>query len=152
MQGINTVVLVGRLAADPILRKTQSNKSVTSFTVAVDRRTGQGNEQTADFINCTTWNQVADNVAKYLRKGSLVALEGRLQQNKFTDKQGNNRSSYEVVCDNVRFLDTKSSQTSNTEPSSNYESNLSYEPDPVYPDEDLSDIEGLDIPTDDLPF
>ena len=76
---INRVILVGRLTKDPILRKTQSGASVTSFTVACDRRIKAEGQPTADFINCVCWNKVADNTAQYTHKGSLVGVEGRIQ-------------------------------------------------------------------------
>ena len=110
MQGINRVILTGRMTADPVLRKTNTDKSVASFTVAVDRRSGQGGNQTADFINCVVWNAAAENVARYMRKGSLVAVDGRIQTRKYQDNQGNNRTAFEVVCDNVVFLETRNSQ------------------------------------------
>ena len=105
---INRVVLVGRLTKDPVLRKTQSGASVTSFTVACDRRSKQEGQPTADFINCVAWNKVADNTSKYTHKGSLVGVEGRIQTRTFDDKDGKKVFITEVLVESVQFLDTKS--------------------------------------------
>ncbi len=148
MTGINRVVLVGRLTADPILRKTASNLPVASFTVAIDRRVGQGKEPAADFINCVVWNKSAENTAQYTHKGSLVGVEGRIQSRKYVDKQGNNRYTTEVVCDTVQFLEPKGSSQgrSSAQP---IEEAPSYTPDDNNTPEDIPSI---DISTDDLPF
>ena len=152
MQGINRVILVGRLTADPVLRKTSTDRSVASFTLALDRRGGQGSDQTADFINCVVWSAAADNVARYTHKGSLVGIEGRIQTRKYQDKQGNNRTAFEVVCDNVQFLESKNSQSSSnySNNTSNYNTSPAPQAEPTYPEDDFGG--GLDISTDDLPF
>lgn len=107
---INRVVLVGRLTRDPQSRKTPNGKSVTSFTVACDRR-GQKVEgqPTADFINCVSWNKVADVVAQYTHKGSLVGVEGRIQTRNYDDQSGNKVFITEVLADSVQFLEPKGS-------------------------------------------
>lgn len=105
---INRVILVGRLTKDPILRKTGTGASVTSFTVACDRRSKQEGQPTADFINCVAWNKVADNTAKYTHKGSLIGVEGRMQTRTFDDKAGKKVFITEVLVESVQFLDTKS--------------------------------------------
>ena len=78
---INRVVLVGRLTRDVEVRKTGSNLSVATFTVACDRRFSKGQEgqQSADFISCVAWRQTADLLAQYAKKGTLVGVEGRIQ-------------------------------------------------------------------------
>lgn len=107
---MNVICLLGRLTADPEERVTTNGTAVTSFTVAVDRRyTPQGQERKADFINCVAWRQTAEFVAKYFRKGQRIALNGSLQARQFTDKDGNRRTAYEVVVDNVYFAESKSS-------------------------------------------
>lgn len=111
---INRVILVGRLTKDPILRKTQSGASVTSFTVACDRRSKQEGQPTADFINCVAWNKVADNTAKYTHKGSLIGVEGRMQTRTFDDKDGKKVFITEVLVESVQFLDTKSNAQTQT--------------------------------------
>ncbi len=107
----NKVVLIGRLTKDPELRYTSTNNlPVVSFTLAVNRPYSvQGNDRNADFINCTAWRKQAENIHKYVTKGSLVAVEGKLQTRDYMDEKINARRYItEVVCDSVVFLDTKS--------------------------------------------
>jgi single-strand DNA-binding protein len=104
---LNQVVLIGRLTRDPELRYTAgSGIPVASFSLAVDRPfTNQQGERETDFINIVTWRKQAENVANYLKKGSLAAVAGRLQIRSYDDSQGVKRKVAEVVADNVRFLD-----------------------------------------------
>lgn len=104
---INKVILVGRLTRDPQSRKTQNGKSVTSFTVACDRKTKVEGQPSADFINCVAWNKLADNVAQYTHKGSLVGVEGRIQTRSYDDQGGNKVFVTEVLADGVQFLEPK---------------------------------------------
>lgn len=105
---INRVVLVGRLTRDPEMKYTQSGIAVTRFTLACDRPfTGQDGKREADFIDCTVWRKQAENVAQYLKKGSLAGVEGRLQISSYEDKDGQRRYRAEVVADSVRFLESK---------------------------------------------
>ena len=104
---LNRIVLVGRLTKDPELRKTQNDISVTQFTLAVNRNFKSQDEQEADFINVVTWRNQADNVAKYVSKGSLVGLDGRIQTRNYENKEGQRVFVTEVVADSVQFLDTK---------------------------------------------
>lgn len=122
---LNKVILIGRLTKDPELRYTNTNIPVVSFTLAVNRpfqsQNNQGNDagSNADFINCTAWRNQAENVSKYMNKGSLVAVEGRLQTRDYMDEKNNvRRYVTEVVCETVTFLETKS-QRDNFNPSSN---------------------------------
>lgn len=103
----NLVVLTGRLTADPELKTTQSGISVTSFSIAVDRRYRAGEERQTDFINVVAWRQSAEFVAKYFKKGNMIGIEGSIQTRKYTDKNGNNRTAFEVVANNVQFVETK---------------------------------------------
>lgn len=107
---INKVVLVGRLTKDPVLRKTQSGTSITSFTVACDRRVKTEGQPTADFINTVAWNKLADIVAQYTHKGSLVGVEGRMQTRSYDDQTGKRVYVTEVIADSVQFLESKKSQ------------------------------------------
>ena len=106
---LNHIVIMGRLTRDPELRTTQSGVSVTSFTVAVDRDFGgrDGSEKQTDFIDCVAWRQTADFVSKYFTKGRMAVVSGRLQSRKWQDRGGNNRTSWEVVADNVYFGDSR---------------------------------------------
>jgi single-strand DNA-binding protein len=110
----NLVVLSGRLTADPELKYTQSNIPVCSFTIAVDRRYKQGEEKQADFINITAWRQTAEIVSKYFSKGSTIGIEGSIQTRKYQDKEtGKNRTAFEVIANNVQFVDSKRSEGNN---------------------------------------
>lgn len=105
---LNNVVIMGRLTRDPELRRTQSGTAVTSFTMAVDRDfKSQSGEKETDFIDVVAWRNTGEFAAKYLAKGRMVAVEGRIQVRDWQDKDGNRRKSVEVVADNVYFADSK---------------------------------------------
>lgn len=106
---LNHITLMGRLTRDPELRKTTTNKSVASFCLAVDRdiKAKDNNERETDFIDIVAWNKTGEFVAQYCAKGSLVAVDGRLQLRDWTDKEGNKRRSAEVVANNVYFAESK---------------------------------------------
>ena len=105
---LNSVCLMGRLTADPELKSTQSGVSVCSFRIAVDRTyTPKGQEKQTDFINIVTWRSVAEFAARYFHKGQLVAVQGSIQTGQYTDKDGNKRTSFYVVADNVFFAEKK---------------------------------------------
>lgn len=103
----NLVVLTGRLTADPELKTTQSGISVTSFSVAVNRPYRTGEEQQTDFINVVAWRKTAEFIAKYFKKGNMIGVEGSIQTRKYTDKNGNNRTAFEVVVNNAQFVESK---------------------------------------------
>lgn len=107
---MNIAVLMGRLTKTPELKTTPSGVSVTSFSVAVDR--GYGDNKQTDFINCVAWRQTAEFVSKYFTQGSRIAIEGSIQTRKYQDRDGNNRTVFEVLANNVHFVDTKSAKTS----------------------------------------
>ena len=114
---LNRVVLIGRLTRDPELRYTSTNGiAVATFTLAVDRRFTQGQQREADFIHIVTWRAQAENCAKYLGKGSLVAVEGRLQIRSYEDRDGQRRTAAEVVADSVQFLDRREKRSSDDVP------------------------------------
>jgi len=110
---LNKVILVGRLTRDPDLRyTTNGGVAVTRFTVAVNRKfTNQQGEREADFINIVTWRNLAENCGNYLRKGSLVAVEGRIQTRSYENQEGRTVYVTEVVADDVRFLSTGTSRS-----------------------------------------
>ena len=108
---MNKALLVGRITTKPELRTTSSGIPFTRFSVAINRPFNSNNGQReADFINILVWRKQAENVCNFLDKGSQVAIEGRIQTGNYTDKDGNNRTSFEVVADNVQFLDSRSSR------------------------------------------
>ena len=106
---LNHIVIMGRLTRDPELRYTQSQTPDASFTVAVDRDFGgrDGGEKQTDFIDCSAWRQTGEFVSKYFRKGSMIVVSGRLQSRKWQDRDGNNRTSWEVSADNVYFGESR---------------------------------------------
>ena len=103
---VNRVVLIGRLTRDPELRTTNSGKNVVDFSIAVQKRIKPADgSPDADFFRIKAWGQTADYVNSYITKGRLVAVDGRLETRKWTDQNGTNRESVEVVADNVNGLD-----------------------------------------------
>ena len=137
---INRVILVGRLTKDPEYRQTPNGVSVATFTLAVNRSfTNSQGEREADFINVVVFRKQADNVSKYLSKGSLAGVDGRIQSRNYENKEGQRVFVTEVVADNVQFLEPKNNNQSpqqgqapaNNNPFSN---------------------NNADIDTDDLPF
>ena len=104
---LNHIVLMGRLTRDVELRYTQSQIPVASMRIAVDRDFGRGDERQTDFIDVVAWRQTAEFVNKYFHKGSMIVVSGRLQMRDWTDRDGNKRTSAEVVADNVYFGDSK---------------------------------------------
>lgn len=107
---LNRVILIGRLTRDPELRYTPTGVAVTQFTVAVDRPfSNNQNEREADFIPVVTWRQLAETCANYLRKGRLVAVEGRIQVRNYENNEGKRVYVTEVIADNVRFLESAKS-------------------------------------------
>ena len=110
---INRVVMVGRMNRDPELRRTGSGAAVTSFTLALNRNYNSADGQQADYISCVVWNKVAENVAQYCSKGSLVGVEGRLRSRTYDNAQGQRVYVTEVVCDSVQFLETRAQRERN---------------------------------------
>lgn len=106
---MNLCAFKGWLVADPELRQTASNISVTKFTVAVDRITGKDGEKQADFIRCTAWRATAEFVSKYFVKGQEICFRGQLRNNDYTDGNGVKHYSYDVMVDNVEFCGKKNS-------------------------------------------
>lgn len=105
---LNTIVLMGRLVADPELRTTNNGVSVTSFRIAVDRNfTRQGEEKQTDFFDIVAWRNTAEFVSRYMSRGQLIAVQGSMQSRRWQDKDGNNRISWEVQADNVYFAESK---------------------------------------------
>ena len=124
---LNHIVIMGRLTRDPELRTTQAGVSVTSFSVAVDRDFGgrDGGERQTDFIDCVAWRQTGEFVSRYFHKGSMIVVSGRLQSRKWQDREGNNRTNWEIQADNVYFGESRNSSGSYSRDDNGY-SNSSY--------------------------
>ncbi len=158
---INKVILVGRLTKEVELRKTSSNTSVCSFTLACNRRfQSQQGGPTADFINCIAWRQSADFLARYATKGAIVGVEGRISTRSYDNQQGQKVYVTEVTCDSVQLIGS-SNRNSTGEPAS-YGNNSGVSNQTFTPsassgyvgsmDDDFSNTPSLDISSDDLPF
>lgn len=112
---MNKAILIGRLTKDPELRYTNSNRAVCQFTVAIDRPfTNQSTGQReADFINVVAWDKTGENVGKYMTKGRLIAVEGRIQTRNYDNNEGKKVYVTEVVASNVQFLESKGASQNN---------------------------------------
>ena len=122
---MNRVTLVGRITKDPELRTSPSNVSFVAFTIAVNRIGTNGNgEREADFINCIAFNKQAENLAHFIKKGSLIGVEGKLQTRRYQAADGSNRVATEVICDMVHFLEPRGTSTTQ----GGYNDYSSYEP------------------------
>ena len=150
---INRTVLVGRLTKDPEVRYTSSNIAYARFTIAVNRTFAtQSGEREADFIQCIAWRRQAENLARFVRKGSLVGVEGRIQTGSYDDKDGIRKYTTDVVCDSVQFLEPKNQQDqqeSQYVPRDPRERNNTYQERPV---ERKQSTPSIDVSEDDLPF
>ena len=117
---LNHITIMGRLTRDPELRRTGSGVAVTSFTLAVDRRFSKDKPQTADFIPCVAWDKLAEIIGNNLAKGRRVGIEGRLQTRTYEAKDGSKKSAFDVMIEEMEFLDAKKegqSQPSQQKPS-----------------------------------
>ncbi|MGA9172965.1 MAG: single-stranded DNA-binding protein [Thermoactinomyces sp.] len=153
---INRVILVGRLTRDPELRYTPSGVAVTRFSIAVNRNyTNQNGEREADFINIVTWRGLAENCANYLKKGSLVGVDGRLQTGKYENQEGRTVYTTDVVADDVRFLEPKNRSESSASGfgGSSFGGGSTYNKSNKPMDDPFADDgQPIDISDDDLPF
>ncbi|MFG6146785.1 single-stranded DNA-binding protein [Halobacillus sp. B23F22_1] len=160
---LNRVVLVGRLTRDPDLRYTPNGVAVANFTIAVNRpfSNNQG-DRDADFINCVVWRRAAENLANFMKKGSLVGVDGRLQSRSFDNQEGKRVFVTEVVADSVQFLDTKggSSQGQGGGGQQGFQPNQNQQPNNFNTNNNNNNNEDpfadkgepIDISDDDLPF
>ncbi len=142
---LNVVVLTGRLTADPELKTTNNGTSVCSFSIAVDRRYRSGEDRQTDFINIVAWRASAEFVSKYFKKGQMIAIEGSIQTRRYQDKDGKNRTAFEVVASNVQFADfaRRDDDTTGSAPAAS----------PVsFSNADAGDFTSIDDVDDDLPF
>ena len=141
---VNRVVLVGRLAKDPELRKTNSDVSFATFTLAVDNRMrdADGNRGTI-FIDCRVFRDQAESLVKNTRKGSKIAVDGSLNQRNFERRDGTKGKAIEVIVDSVTFLDPNP----NKEVTAIEESKFEDIPAPA-----SNNLDPIDLPDDDLPF
>src|SRR5699024_4941136 len=163
---MNRVVLVGRLTRDPDLRYTPNGVAVANFTIACNRpfRNQQG-EQEADFINCVVWRRAAENLANYMKKGSLIGVDGRLQSRSYEGQDGKMVYVTEVVADNIQFLESRGSSEPRPQGQPNFNNNQQsqHQGQPQRENQNQNQSQGqmdpfandgepIDISDDDLPF
>lgn len=145
---LNVVVIMGRLTDNPELKTTNSGVEVTSFSVAVERRYVSGGERQTDFINVVAWRQQAKFVCNYFRKGQMIAVNGTLQQRSYTDRDGNKRTVYEVVADNISFCGSKAESAGD----SSYSAPAAKEAPASFSNIDAGDFEEIAVDDGDYPF
>ena len=139
---VNRVVLAGRLVKDPELRKTNSDISFATFTLAVDNRVKEADGTRGTlFIDCRVFRDQAENLVKFTRKGSMIAVDGSLNQRNFVRQDGTKGKSVEVVVDQVTFLEPKKDTPAETPKF-----------DDVPAQSNGSNLDAIDLPDDDLPF
>lgn len=145
---LNKIFLMGRLTKNPELRNTQAGVPVASFSLAVDRdfKDKQSGERITDFIDIVAWRQTAEFVSRYLTKGRMAVVEGRLQMRDWTDKDGKKRTSAEVVAEHVYFCDSKRDAKGGAE------SGGAYAPPPAEPGSGGAEFAELTDDDGELPF
>lgn len=147
---INSIVLMGRITKDIDLKQVSSGISVCKFSIAVERRFKDklSGEKITDFIDCQAWRGTADFIARYFGRGDMIAVEGTLNQNNWTDNSGNKRYSYIVVVDQAHFCGSKndSAQSGTAQPDS-------AQPAPAQPDTSIEQFAAaVEVTSQDVPF
>ena len=118
---MNKVILIGRLTRDPELRRSNTGMAICSFSVAVNRGfAGQNNEPQTDFINCVCFDKQAENLSRYMTKGRLISVDGRIQSRSYDNQEGKRVYVTEVVATNIQYLESKSATQGTT---NNYNNN-----------------------------
>lgn len=152
---LNTITIQGRITRDPELRKTMNGKSITNITLACERefKDANGNKET-DFIEVIAWGVSAEYATKYLRKGDMAIATGRLQIDKYQDKNGNNREKAKINASNVYGMGRRETNTTYNGQTNAYAGQTNYQPyqeQPAYEPE-YGEYDQLDIPAEELPF
>ncbi len=146
---LNKVILIGRTTKEVELRRTSNGTAVATFTLAVDNRfVLKDGKSSTDFISCVAWANTAETMEKYVRKGALIAVEGRIQTRNYDNKDGNKVYITEVVVENMRMLESRGNDRSNNNLDS-YEPTTGYRD--TYTEVESPEIE-YNISDDDLPF
>ena len=106
---MNKIIITGRLSKDPVIRYTtgENKTAVASFSIAVDRRIKREGGPDADFFDCTAWGKTAEFMEKYWKKGMKAAISGRIENESWTDKEGNKRISTKIIVDEIEFCEKK---------------------------------------------
>lgn len=149
---LNCTTLIGRLCTDVELKTTNSGKSVATFRIAVDRAfVKQGEQRQADFITIVAWGNQALFVSRYFSKGSMIAIQGRIQTRNFEDGNGNKRTAFEVVATEISFCGGKNENSSTQNENSSTDTSTDKSTAPGYSTALPSDFEEI-VDDDDLPF
>ncbi len=148
---MNKVIISGNLTRDPEIRYTQSGKAMARIGIAVSRRfskNADANQPTADFFNVTAWEKTAEFCGNYLKKGSRVIIEGRLQTYNYEGKDGSKRSGIDIQVENIEFGNNRAAEGENSAGASNYKNNSRND----YNDDFNRDFSGSDVADEDVPF
>ena len=113
---MNKVILCGRLTAKPELRYTENNTPYVRFSLAVNRPRIKDKQPETDFINCIAWHKTAETIDKYFDKGNRILVSGRIQVNNYTDKDGNKKTTNDIVIEDFNFLDKKEVKQEDEDP------------------------------------
>lgn len=104
---LNNITIMGRLTKDVELRTTQNETAVATFTIACERDYGEKDKKLTDFVECVAWRRTAEFASKYLTKGMMVIVNGRLQSRKWEDRDGNKRVNWEILVEDIYFAERK---------------------------------------------
>ena len=150
---LNSVIMMGRLTAEPELRHTASNIPVTSFTIAVDRSFAKaGTERQTDFFDVVAWNKQAEFVSRYFHKGQLVAVQGRMETRSYEDKNGVKRKAYEIVAESLHFAESKRDSQNNAGGTPAPRFDETSQMPPAFSNSGAGDFAEISGDDDDLPF
>lgn len=151
---MNKVFLMGRLTADPEMRQTPAGVTVTSFTIAVDRRFSKDGQRQTDFIRCTAWRQQAEFICKYFKKGSMICVIGNIQTRSWDGQDGKKQYSTDIVVEEVHFTGSKAETGTSGASSQGGFGQSPAQSGEAIPDFDSFDAMGFiaDASEDDLPF
>ena len=139
---MNNVILCGRICRDIDLKTSQSGMAIAKFAIAVDRKYKRDGEPTADFINCVAFDKKATFISTYFGKGRRILITGRIQTGSYTDKDGNKRTSFDVIVEDAEFCDSKSDNNTSATPA----------PAPAQTTSQPSNDGFTDVAPDELPF
>lgn len=138
---MNVIMISGRLTKKPELKQTKNGKSIADFSIAINRGVkNEEGEYITDYVNCRVWNKTAENLCNYQDKGDYILVQGRLQNDNYTDKDGNNRYVTYILAENIEFTPKKKAEQK-TEPPKQ-ESNL----------DNWASAKRMEIQQEDLPF
>ncbi|MER2048167.1 MAG: single-stranded DNA-binding protein [Solibacillus sp.] len=150
---INRFVGVGRLVTDPELKYTPSGVPMAKFKIAINRFKKEGEEQQADFIGCIAWRKQAENLANFMKKGSLIGVEGRIQTGSYEGQDGKRVYTTDVVADSIQFLERNNTQQQNQQSQPNHQQQPPQQNYTRVDEDPFANSKGpIGVSSDDLPF